>query len=333
MAPPRVKGARRADATVKGLTDIPGIRVGHVSDYEAMTGCTAILCDQGAVGGVDIRGSASGTEETPTLDPGHLADRVHAIVLAGGSAFGLEAASGVRRYLARRGVGFSYGGEHIPIVAAAILFDLGLGKSGRHPDLAMGEAAAAAATADAVAEGAVGAGTGATVGKILDLKHAMKSGIGSATVELDGGVLVAALVAVNAMGDVREPSTGRIVAGARRTPDGREFLDTAVYMKRHSRPASGAAAKNTTLAVVATNAKLTKLQARKLAESGSLGMARAISPVNTTVDGDIVFGLSVGSIEADIDALGVAAAEVVAESIVRAVKAARGSRGLPGLAG
>jgi len=319
---------------MKGLTDIPGIRVGHVSDYEALTGCTAILCEEGAVGGVDIRGSASGTEETPALDPGHLDDSVHAIMLAGGSAFGLEAASGVRRYLARRGVGVFYGGEHIPIVTGAILFDLGLGKSNVHPNLAMGEAAAAAATAEAVAEGAVGAGTGATVGKILGMKHAMKSGVGSATVELDRGVLVASLVAVNAMGDVRDPAGGKIIAGARRAPESREFLDTAEYMKRHSALAGGAIApKNTTLAVVATNARLTKLQARKLAEFGSLGMARAISPVNTMVDGDIVFALSLGSLAADINSLGVAAAEAVAEAILRAVKTARSMGGLPGLAG
>jgi L-aminopeptidase/D-esterase-like protein len=319
---------------VKGLTDIPGIRVGHVSDYEALTGCTAILCEEGAVGGVDMRGSASGTEETPTLDPGHVADRVHAILLAGGSAFGLEAASGVRRYLARRGVGFRFGGEHVPIVAAAILFDLGLAKSNRHPDLAMGEAAAAAASNAAVAEGAVGAGAGATVGKILGMDHAMKSGIGSATVELDRGVMVASLVAVNAMGDVRDPATGQIIAGARRAPESREFLDTADYLKRHSAPSGGPSVpRNTTLAVVATNARLTKLQARKLAELGSLGMARAISPVNMMVDGDTVFALSLGALEADVDSLGVAAAEAVAEAIVRAVKSARGLAGLPGLAG
>jgi len=283
---------------------------------------------------VDIRGSASGTEETPTLDPGHVADRVHAILLAGGSAFGLEAASGVRRYLARRGVGFVFGGEHVPIVAAAILFDLGIGKSNVHPNLAMGEAAAAAATADPVAEGAVGAGTGATVGKILGMDHAMKSGLGSATVELAGGVLVASLVVVNAMGDVRDPASGRTIAGARRSPQTRDFLDTADYMKRHSTPAGGAAApRNTTLAVVATNARLTKLQARKLAGLGSLGMARSICPVNTMVDGDIVFALSLGTREAGIDSIGVAAAEAVATAIVRAVESARGMGGLPGLAG
>ena len=319
---------------MKGLTDIPGIRVGHVSDFEALTGCTAILCEQGAVGGVDIRGSASGTEETPVLDPGHLAGSVHGILLAGGSAFGLEAASGVRRHLARRGVGFAFGGEHIPIVAAAILFDLGIGKSNVHPNLAMGEAAAAAATADPVAEGAVGAGTGATVGKILGMKHAMKSGLGSATVELDRGVLVASLVAVNAWGDVRDPANGKILAGARTAPDSREFLDAAAYMKSHSAPMGGVSApRNTTLAVVATNARLTKLQARKLAESGGLGMARAICPVNTMVDGDIVFALSQGSLEADINSLGEAAAEAVAEAILRAVRSARSMGGLPGLAG
>ena len=319
---------------MKGLTDIPGIRVGHVSDFEALTGCTAILCEAGAVGGVDMRGSASGTEETPTLDPGHVAGRVHAILLAGGSAFGLEAASGVRRYLARRGVGFQFGGEHVPIVVSAILFDLGLAKSNRHPDLAMGEAAAVAASTDVVAEGAVGAGTGATVGKILGMDRAMKSGIGSATVELDRGVKVASLVAVNAMGDVRDPATGQIVAGARRTADSREFLDTADYLKRHSAPSGGPSVpRNTTLAVVATNARLTKLQARKLAELASLGMARSISPVNMMVDGDTVFALSLGAIEADVDSLGVAAAEAVAEAILRAVKSTRGVAGLPGLAG
>ena len=318
---------------MKGLTDIPGIRVGHASDFEALTGCTAVLCEQGAVGGVEIRGSASGTEETPTLEPGHVAATVHAIVLAGGSAFGLEAASGVRTALARRGVGIAFGGRHVPIVVSAILFDLGVGKTNRHPDLAMGEGAAAAATDGPVAEGAIGAGTGATVGKILGMERAMKSGIGSATVALDRGVLVASLVAVNALGDVRDPATGTIVAGARRTPAGREFLDSAAYLKQHSAPGPAAPSRNTTLAVVATNARLSKLQARKLAGFGGLGMARAISPVNTTVDGDIVFALSTGSIDADINALGVAAADAVAEAILRAVRSAPSLGGLPGLAG
>src|SRR3954469_14812953 len=205
---------------MKGLTDIPGIRVGHVSDFGALTGCTAILCEQGAAGGVDIRGSATGTEEIATLHPGHVTDKVHGIVLSGGSAFGLEAASGVRRYLERRGVGYNTGAAKVPIVPAAILYDLGIGRADVRPSLAMGEAAASAATNEAVKEGCVGAGTGATVGKLLGIKQAMKSGLGTFTVSLPDGVLVSSLVAVNALGDVRDPATGKIVAGGRRAGDG-----------------------------------------------------------------------------------------------------------------
>jgi L-aminopeptidase/D-esterase-like protein len=317
---------------MKGLTDIPGIKVGHVSDYEAITGCTAILCEQGAVAGVDIRGSASGTEETPALDPGHITPQVHGILLAGGSAFGLEAASGVRRYLEHRGVGFATGSANVPIVAAAILYDLGIGKPTVRPTLAMGEAAAAAATDAAVAEGCVGAGTGATVGKILGMKQAMKSGLGTLTVSLSGGLLVSALAAVNAVGDVRDPENRRILAGARKAPDSREFLDTIDYMKRSGAPSVDRAVKNTTLAVVATNARLNKVQARKLAQFAGLGMARTIYPVNTMADGDITFALSLGDREGDINVLGVAAAEALAGAILRAVKLARGMGGLPGLA-
>lgn len=318
---------------MKGLTDIPGIKVGHVSDFEAITGCTAILCEQGAVGGVDIRGSATGTEETPTLDPGHVTPQLHGILLAGGSAFGLEAASGVRRYLEHRGVGFPTGAAKVPIVAAAILYDLGIGKPNVRPTLAMGEAAASAATADAVAEGCVGAGTGATVGKILGMKHAMKSGLGTSTVSLPGGLLVSALAAVNAVGDVRDPATGHILAGARKTPESRDLLDTVEHMKQApATPRAGRALKNTTLAVVATNARLNKVQARKLAQLAGLGMARTIFPVNTMSDGDICFALSLGELQADIDVLGVAAAEALAAAIVRAVKLARTLGGVPGLA-
>jgi L-aminopeptidase/D-esterase-like protein len=314
---------------MKGLTDIPGIRVGHISDYEALTGCTAILCGQGAVGGCDIRGSATGTEETPVLDPGHVTPQVHAILLAGGSAFGLEAASGVRRYLEHQGVGYNTGAAKVPLVPAAILYDLAIGKAGVRPTAAMGEAAAAAATADAVKEGCVGAGTGATVGKILGMRQAMKSGVGSFTVTLPGGVMVASLAAVNAFGDVCDPATGKILAGARQTPDSREFADTREQMKL--RAAAGFGAQNTTLVVVATNARLTKVQAAKLAQQAGLGMARTIYPVNTMFDGDIVFALSLGDAQADINTLGVAAAEAVAEAIVRAVKLAKTLGGVPGL--
>jgi L-aminopeptidase/D-esterase-like protein len=315
---------------MKGLTDIPGIRVGHVSDYEAITGCTAILCEPAAVGGVDIRGSASGTQEVDTLNPFHVTEQVHGILLAGGSAFGLEAAAGVRRYLANHGIGFAFGGQHVPIVPAAILFDLGIGKPNIHPNVAMGEAAAAAAAADAVPEGCVGAGTGATVGKILGMRQCMKSGIGSYTVTLPGGVMVSSLVAVNAMGDIRDPATGKIVAGARKAADSKEFVNTEDLMKR-GRPASGTAPRNTTLAVVVTNAKLTKVQANKLAQFASLGMARTIYPVNTMSDGDIAFALSLGSLSADINVLGVAAAEALAEAILRAVRMSKTLGGVPGL--
>lgn len=314
---------------MKGLTDIPGVRVGHVSDYRAITGCTAILCPQGAVGGVDIRGSATGTAETPVLDPGHVTPQIHAILLAGGSAFGLEAASGVRRYLEHQGIGFDTGNAKVPLVPAAILYDLAIGQATVRPTAAMGEAAAAAATANAVKEGSVGAGTGATVGKILGMRQAMKSGVGSFTVTLPGGTMVSSLAVVNAFGDVRDTATGKILAGARRTPDSAEFIDTQEQMKRGA--AGGFAARNTTLVVVATDAKLTKVQANKLAQQASLGMARTIFPVNTMFDGDIVFALSLGDRQTDINTLGVAAAEAVAEAIVRAVKLSKTLGGVPGL--
>jgi len=315
---------------MKGLTDIPGFRVGHVSDFEGITGCTAILCEQGAVGGVDIRGSASGTQEIDTLSPGHVTDQVHGILLAGGSAFGLEAAAGVRRYLASRKVGYAFGGQHVPIVPGAILFDLGIGKSTAHPNVAMGEAAAAAASTEAVQEGCAGAGTGATVGKLFGMARAMKGGVGSYTVTLPGEVLVSALVAVNALGDVRDPATATIVAGARKSADSREFVDTEGEMKRGA-AIGGAPPRNTTLAVVATNAKLNKVQANKLAQFASLGMARTIYPVNTMADGDIAFALSLGAMQADINVLGVAAAEAVAQAILRSVRLAKSLGGVPGL--
>ena len=316
---------------MKGLTDIPGIRVGHASDYEALTGCTVILCDNGAAGGVDIRGSATGTEEVDVLRPGHVTPQVHAIVLAGGSAFGLEAASGVRRYLEAHGVGFPTSAARVPIVPAAILYDLGIGKASGRPTREMGDAAAAAATSDAVREGAVGAGTGATVGKLFGMARAMKSGIGSFTVTLGSGARVSALAVVNAVGEVRDPESGKRIAGVRAAPDSAELIDMEAAMKRGAR--GGFQRENTTLAVVATDARLDKVACTKLAQLGHLGMARTIYPVNTMSDGDVVFALSAGGVQADLDALGVAAAEAVAQSIVRAVRSAPGLGGVPGLAG
>lgn len=314
----------------KGLTDVPGIRVGHASDFEALTGCTVVLCGSGAVGGVDIRGSATGTEEIEVLDPGHVTDRVHAIVLAGGSAFGLEAASGVRRSLEQQGVGYPTGAVRVPIVPAAILYDLSIGQADVRPTREMGAAAAAAATEGPVEEGAVGVGTGAAVGKIFGMRQAMKSGLGTATVALGGGIVVSALVVVNALGDVRDPQSGRIVAGTRRAPDSMEFADSAEQIKRGVKLGVGRA--NTTLAVAATNARLDKTAATKLAQLAGLGMARTIYPVHTMVDGDVVFALSLGDGAATLDALGIAAAEAVAQAVVRAVRAAPSMGGIPGLA-
>jgi L-aminopeptidase/D-esterase-like protein len=317
---------------MKGLTDIPGILVGHASDYDGLTGCTVILCEAGAVAGGDIRGSATGTEEWDVLNPMHVTDRIHGVVFAGRSVFGLEAASGVRRFLEHKGIGFRFGNANIPIVTCGILFDLGIGKTSIRPTREMGEAAAANASDKAVVEGAIGAGTGATVGKMLGTKNAMKSGVGSFTVELEGkyqGIKVSALAAVNALGDVIDPSTGKIVAGARVAPNSMEFADGARLMKGGARPV--AARENTSLVVVATNAALTKVEATKLAQLAQLGMARSINPVNTMSDGDLVVAMSAGTAKAPVDALGVAAAEAVAGAVLRAVRSAISLGGLPGL--
>ena len=316
---------------MKGLTDIAGIRVGHVSDYDALTGCTVILSDGGAVGGVDIRGAATGTGEIDVLRPEHVTDRVHAVVLAGGSAFGLEAASGVRRFLEHRGVGFQTGAAVVPIVPCAILYDLAIGKANVRPTREMGEAAAAAATSEAVKSGAVGAGTGATVGKIFGMPQAMKSGVGSATVSLTDSVHVAALVAVNCFGDVRDPESGQFIAGARRARNSMELANTEAAMKSGAHRDWGG--QNTTLAVIATNAKLSKVGATRLAQMANLGMARTIYPVNTSFDGDLCIALSLGNETAESNTLGVAAAEAVAKAIVLAVKSAPSLGGIPGLAG
>lgn len=311
---------------MKGLTDIPGIKVGHASDLEALTGVTAILCEQGAVAGGDIRGSATGTQEWDTLNPMHIAPVIHGVVFAGGSAFGLEAASGVRRYLSSKGIGFDTRVSKVPIVPGAILFDLGIGKSSVRPTREMGEVAAVAANDGPVKEGSVGAGTGATVGKAGGFRHAMKSGLGSYTVEL-GKILVSALAVVNAYGDVVDPLTGQVIAGARTAADSREFARSTTLVKKGAIATPG----NTTLVAVSTNAKLTKVEATKLAQMGQQGMVRAIAPVHTTGDGDVVIAMSVGKERAPLNALGVAAAEAVAGAILRAVRMTPGAGGLPGL--
>jgi L-aminopeptidase/D-esterase-like protein len=320
------------------ITDVPGIEVGQAQDDQALTGCTVILCRKGAVGGVDVRGSAPGTRETDLLNPVNLVNKVHAVVLAGGSAFGLDAASGVMKYLAERKIGFGLGASRVPIVPAAILYDLGLTKSSRHPDAEMGYAAAAVAGSGAVAEGNVGAGTGATVGKIFGLAGAMKSGLGTASLEIGGGVIVGALVAVNAFGDVLDPDDGRIIAGARPVSIGplkvggnARFANTMEVMKSFTgRTILGFATKsNTVIAVVGTNARFNKAQVTKMAQMAQDGLARVIRPAHTMLDGDTVFALATGLVPADVSVVGAHAAEVLAKAISRAVLAAKPEAGLP----
>jgi L-aminopeptidase/D-esterase-like protein len=316
---------------MKGLTDIPGIRVGHASDYEGVTGCTAILCESGAVAGVDVRGSATGSQELDVLNPLHLTPHIHGICFAGGSAFGLEATSGVRRWLESKGVGFATGHANVPLVVGAILYDLGIGKADVRPTREMGMAAAKAAHDGAVEEGCVGAGTGATVGKPLGMQCAMKGGVGSFSAAVGSGpVKVAALAAVNAFGDVVHPRTRIIVAGARTQPDSREFANSAEAIKRGAR--GGFRGGNTTLVTVATNARLTKVQATKLAQLAQHGLVQSINPVSTIHDGDLVIALSCGNETADFTALGIVAAEVVAEAVVRSATSAWTLGGVPGLA-
>jgi len=320
------------------ITDVAGLRVGHAQDEEALTGCTVILCEKGAVGGVDQRGGAPGTRETDALYPMHLVERVHAVLLAGGSAFGLDAASGVVRYLEERGVGFDARVARVPIVPAAILFDLGIGRADVRPDAAMGYQACLNASAEPPAEGNVGAGTGATVGKILGMGQAMKSGIGTASVEVGAGVVVGAIVAVNAFGDVVDPTTGQIIAGARSARVGPlrigapgYFADTLEVMKSlvGRTVLSFAGRGHTVIGVVATNARLNKEQANKVAQMAHDGLARTIRPAHTMLDGDTLFALATGERKADVNIVGAFAAEVVAQAILRAVRAARPVAGLP----
>ncbi len=315
-----------------GFAPIAGLRVGHAQDDAALSGCTVFLCERGMVGACEVLGGAAGERELETLRPGHITEKIHALVLAGGSAFGLDAASGVMRWCGERGIGFDAGVARVPIVPAAILFDLAIGSATRRPDAAMGYAAAQAAGDGVVEEGNVGAGTGATVGKLFGISRAMKAGIGCWTEELRGGVRVSALAAVNAFGDIRDPSKGKIIAGARAAADSMEFVDTAETMRGGAvQPVFGGT--STVLVVVATNAGLTKADAHSVSRLASRGMERTISPPFTKFDGDIIFALSVGEVEADAVALGAAAAEAVSRAIVRGVTQAETTGGVPGLKG
>ncbi len=314
------------------ITDVAGIEVGHFTDPRRPTGCSVVIAREGAVAGVDVRGAAPGTRETDLLAPGNLVEQVHAIMLAGGSAWGLEAATGAVRWLEEHGVGLDVGVGRLPLVPAAVLFDLHVGDMKVRPDAAAGYAACAAATHKPPAEGNVGAGAGAVVGKMFGLQHAMKGGVGTASVTV-AGVTVGALIACNAVGDVVDPDTGRPLAGAR-AADGLTLRDTRHALLRGEPPHPLLAGSNTTIGVIATDARLTKVQAQRLAVAGHDGLARSINPVHTMSDGDTLFTLSTGHVphHPGMMVLATMAAEAVARATVRAVLAARNLRTADGLA-
>jgi L-aminopeptidase/D-esterase-like protein len=327
------------------ITDIPGLRVGHDTNLEAATGCTVVLCDWPAAGGVDVRGGAPATRETDLLRPHYMMPEVHAVVLTGGSAFGLDAASGVMRHLEARGIGYAVGDVRVPIVPAAALFDLGVGRSDIRPDAAAGERACQAATTGPIAQGNVGAGTGATVGKFMGINQAMKGGLGSASASLPDSTLIAALAAVNGVGDVRDPETQRILAGTRH-PSGQGFLfDSLPVIATPTQPDTTSAAPdapplaNTTIAVVATNALLTKTDANIIARMAHDGLALTIRPIHTPFDGDTIFVLGMGRPEPaakaapldplELSMLGAAAVQTLARAVVKAIQAAESLHGIP----
>lgn len=323
------------------ITDVEGIKIGHFQDSEALTGCTVILTEKGAVGGVDQRGGAPGTRETDLLRPMHLVEKVHGILLSGGSAFGLDAATGVMRYLEEHKVGFITGNARVPIVPAAVLYDLGIGNSNIRPNADMGYQACVNAKDGEFMQGNYGAGTGASVGKILGPKLAMKSGIGSSSMDIGGGIIVGAIVAVNAFGDVVDPSTRQIVAGARPLQAGPfaiggkdQFANTMEIMKNFSGRTImkfASAASNTVIGVIATNANLTKEETNKVAQMGQNGLALSIRPAHTMFDGDTIFALSTGRKKADVNIIGAYAAEVMSQAIINAVKHAKPAGGLPSI--
>ncbi|MHB1317066.1 MAG: P1 family peptidase [Anaerolineae bacterium] len=306
------------------ITDVPGIRVGHAGDTVALTGCTVLLCPpEGAVGGGVVRGYAPGTRETALLQPGMLVGRVHALLLTGGSAYGLAAADGVMRWLEEQGIGYDTGVARVPIVPGAVLFDLALGSAAIRPDAAMGYAAASGAHAGAREQGNVGAGLGATVGKLAGMAYAMKGGLGMASLR-HGDVVVSAVVAVNALGNVVDPETGHIVAGTRSTVPGQwvDVLDSTFH-------SDSAAIGNTVIGALATNARLDVAEANRLAHSGHDGLARVIRPVHTLYDGDTIFAVATGEVDADPVVLAELAATVMARAVINGVSEALPVGGLP----
>jgi L-aminopeptidase/D-esterase-like protein len=316
------------------IIDIKGLRVGQIQNKQALTGCTVVLCPDGAIAGVDQRGGAPGTRETDLLHPMHLVEKIHAVLLSGGSAFGLDAASGVMQYLEEKKIGFNTGVARVPIVPAAVIFDLAVGNPGVRPDVKMGYKACQAASIDRPLEGNYGAGSGATVGKIFGMGQAMKSGIGTASMEIGRGVIVAAIMVVNAFGDVWDPESHRIIAGARSFTTKKDKItpaDTMNSMKGFvgRTTFSFAANQNTVVGVVATNAKISKDDANKVAQMAHDGIAAVIRPAHTMLDGDTLFALSLGGKKADVSIIGTFAAVVVANAILSGVRAAQPIKDLP----
>ena len=302
------------------ITDVPNIAVGHAHDDGARTGCTVVLCGgEGAIAGVDVRGAAPGTRETDLLEPGNLVERIHAVLLTGGSVFGLDAACGVVRYLEERSIGYDTGLTRVPIVPAAVIFDLSVGSSRVRPNSEMGYRACESASSSCVQEGQVGAGAGATVGKMLGHATAATGGIGGASRKLASGATIGVLVVVNAFGNIVDPDTGRVLAGVHSEGVERPW-DPSDPTRRRSKSRKGPHApmfENTTLAVVATDAALSKAQARRVAIMAHDGMARAIRPSHTMYDGDTIFALSTGTVAADVNTIGIAACDLIARAIVR----------------
>jgi len=321
------------------ITDIPGIKVGHASDFEGITGCTVVLCEKGAVAGVDQRGGGPGTREIALLNPVNHVEKVHAVMLAGGSAFGLDAASGVMRFLEDNNIGYQTGVAKIPIVPAAILYDLNIGDPKVRPTPEMGYLACTNASGSSPDQGSIGAGTGATVGKLMGMNRATKSGIGSASIDLGGGVKVGAIVAVNAIGEVIDPGNGNIIAGVRANKatvfeQGKPVFSEALQIMKSivGKTLLGLAEKaNTVIGVVATNAKFDKAACTKLAQMAQNGLVRTIRPANTMHDGDTIFALSTGKKKANINIVGAFAAQAVQRAILNAVLEATSLGGVPSI--
>jgi L-aminopeptidase/D-esterase-like protein len=315
---------------LNAITDVPGIEVGHASDFKALTGCTVVLFGEGAIGGVDIRGAATGTRQIDALNPIHIVDKIHALLLTGGSSFGLDAAGGVMTYLEERGKGFDVVTTKVPIVPTAVIFDLGIGNFRVRPDHRMGYEACLNASKK-VEEGSAGVGVGATVGKLFGIDRAMKGGVGTSSVQGPNGLIVGAFVVINAFGDVFNPYSNQILAGARKSKKSLQLANSSKWMKQGvTRKQFGVvnpsdpSAFNTTLGIIATNANLTKKEIHQVAQIAHSGLAKVISPLHTTFDGDLVFAISYGKKKGDVNTIGLLGEAALIESVQRAIIKADG---------